>query len=96
MGANFRVRLWRMRIICICPACSLEMFLSGFSLYAVSQAIPTKTYHDTALPPHHQYLAFYRWLEESYEADAVIHFGTHGTLEFLPGKHVALSKKLLS
>jgi cobaltochelatase CobN len=53
---------------------------------------PTKTYHDTALPPHHQYLAFYRWLEESYEADAVIHFGTHGTLEFLPGKHVALSK----
>ncbi len=53
---------------------------------------PSKTYHDTALPPHHQYLAFYRWLEESYQADAVIHFGTHGTLEFLPGKQVGLSK----
>ncbi|MFC1591309.1 magnesium chelatase subunit H [Thermodesulfobacteriota bacterium] len=52
---------------------------------------PTKTYHDSALPPHHQYLAFYRWLEETYQADAVVHFGTHGTLEFLPGKQVGLS-----
>ncbi|MFC1669286.1 magnesium chelatase subunit H [Spirochaetota bacterium] len=54
---------------------------------------PTKTYHDTALPPHHQYLAFYKWLEKEYDADAVVHFGTHGTLEFLPGKQVALSEK---
>jgi cobaltochelatase CobN len=53
---------------------------------------PTKTYHDTALPPHHQYLAFYRWLQHSFGAHALIHFGTHGTLEFLPGKHVALSQ----
>ena len=53
---------------------------------------PTKTYHDTALPPHHQYYAFYRWIEEIYRADVLVHFGTHGTLEFLPGKHVTLSK----
>jgi cobaltochelatase CobN len=48
-------------------------------------------YHDKALVPHHQYLAFYCWLEQEFNADAVVHFGTHGTLEFLPGKEVALS-----
>jgi len=52
---------------------------------------PAKTYHDQAIVPHHQYFAFYKWIEEIFQADAVIHFGTHGTLEFLPGKHVALS-----
>jgi len=53
---------------------------------------PSKTYHDTALPPHHQYYAFYKFLQEDYQADALVHFGTHGTLEFLPGKQVALSE----
>jgi len=48
-------------------------------------------YHDTRLPPHHQYVAFYRWLEEVFRADAIIHLGTHGTLEFLPGKEKAVS-----
>jgi len=48
-------------------------------------------YHDTALPPHHQYLAFYWYLEHTFGADALLHFGMHGTLEFLPGKEVALS-----
>lgn len=52
---------------------------------------PSKTYHDSALVPHHQYFAFYRWIEEVFKADVLIHFGTHGTLEFLPGKQVALS-----
>jgi len=49
-------------------------------------------YHDKALPPHHQYLAFYCYLEQEFGADALLHFGTHGTLEFLPGKEVALSQ----
>ncbi len=53
---------------------------------------PSKTYHDTALPPHHQYFAFYKWLDKSIQADVVVHFGTHGTLEFLPGKQVTLSE----
>ncbi|OGL39727.1 MAG: magnesium chelatase subunit H [Candidatus Schekmanbacteria bacterium RIFCSPHIGHO2_02_FULL_38_11] len=53
---------------------------------------PSKTYHDQAIVPHHQYLAFYRWIEDTFRADAILHFGTHGTLEFLPGKHVAMSK----
>ncbi|MBR4227120.1 MAG: cobaltochelatase subunit CobN [Candidatus Methanomethylophilaceae archaeon] len=49
--------------------------------------------HDPVLPPHHQYLAFYRWLDRSFGADAVIHMGTHGTLEWLPGRTSMLSGK---
>ena len=51
-----------------------------------------KMYHDKALSPHHQYVAFYRWLEKDFMADAMVHVGTHGTLEFLPGKDVGLSE----
>lgn len=52
----------------------------------------SRMYHDRNLPPHHQYLAFYRWVERVFEADAMVHFGTHGTLEFTPGKQVGLSE----
>jgi cobaltochelatase CobN len=54
---------------------------------------PQKAYHDKELPPHHQYLAFYYYLEHHFLADAVLHFGTHGTLEFTPGKEVGMSSK---
>ena len=37
------------------------------------------------LTPHPQYAAFYRWLEKEWQADALIHFGMHGTVEWLPG-----------
>ena len=48
-------------------------------------------YHSTtALPPHH-YLAAYLWLREQQQADALVHFGTHGTQEWLPGKERGLS-----
>ena len=50
-------------------------------------------YHDKELPPHHQYAAFYEWLREEFRADAVVHVGTHGTLEFLPGKEAGMSGK---
>ena len=50
-----------------------------------------QAYHDKTLPPHHQYIAFYQWLREEFEADAVIHVGTHGTLEFLKGKECGMS-----
>ena len=46
-------------------------------------------YHDKNLPPHHQYLAFYHYLENYLDVDALIHVGTHGTEEFLPGKECA-------
>ncbi|MDG6243563.1 MAG: cobaltochelatase subunit CobN [Methanolobus sp.] len=47
-------------------------------------------YHDKELPPTHQYLATYFWINNAYDADAMIHFGTHGTQEWLPGKEVGL------
>lgn len=43
-----------------------------------------------AVPPHH-YIASYLWVQKDFRADALIHFGTHGSLEFIPGKQVALS-----
>ena len=49
-------------------------------------------YHDKELAPHHQYLAFYLWLQKEYRADAIVHFGRHGTQEWLPGKEFGLSR----
>ncbi len=46
-------------------------------------------YHDLSRTPRHAYVAFYLWLRG--QADALIHMGAHGTLEWLPGKSVALS-----
>lgn len=48
-------------------------------------------YHDAALPPRHALIAFGLWLREEMDAHAVIHLGAHGTLEWLPGKAVALT-----
>merc|ERR1711966_147683 len=41
--------------------------------------------------PHHGFAAYYTYLEKIFEADAVLHFGTHGSLEFMPGKQVGMS-----
>jgi magnesium chelatase subunit H len=41
--------------------------------------------------PNHAFAAFYTWLREVFKADATVHFGTHGALEFMPGKQVGLS-----
>ncbi|AIS51710.1 cobaltochelatase CobN [Thermoanaerobacter kivui] len=49
-----------------------------------------KILHDPDIPPPHQYLATYKYLEE--QVDVIVHVGTHGNLEFLPGKGVALSQ----
>lgn len=49
------------------------------------------SYHDKSLPPHHQYAAFYQWVREEFEADVLLHVGTHGTLEFLKGKECGMS-----
>ena len=51
---------------------------------------PSKVYHDSDLQPPHDYVAFYRWLRNDFAADAVVHLGTHGSLEWLPGKTVGL------
>ncbi len=56
---------------------------------------PKATYHDPALVPPHSYLAAYAWLSDEFRADAVIDLGKHGTLEWLPGKALALSAECL-
>ncbi|MEN4019005.1 MAG: cobaltochelatase subunit CobN [Methanobacterium sp.] len=43
-------------------------------------------YHSGNVPPTHQYLAFYFWLQKGFGVDAAIHFGRHGTVAWLPGK----------
>ncbi|MDX8467477.1 cobaltochelatase subunit CobN [Mesorhizobium sp. VK23B] len=48
-------------------------------------------YHDPTLPPRHELIAFGLWLQRSLGVHAIIHVGAHGTLEWLPGKTVALS-----
>jgi cobaltochelatase CobN len=53
---------------------------------------PTLNYHAPDLEPTHEYLAFYRWLRQDFGADAIVHVGKHGNLEWLPGKSVALSQ----
>ncbi|MFI9201511.1 cobaltochelatase subunit CobN [Streptomyces sp. NPDC053048] len=57
---------------------------------------PIAIYHDPDLPPSHHYLAAYRWIAASREdggfgADAMVHLGKHGNLEWLPGKNAGLS-----
>jgi cobaltochelatase CobN len=52
---------------------------------------PIAIYHDPDMPPSHHYLAAYRWLDRTFGADAVVHLGKHGTLEWLPGKGLGLS-----
>ena len=50
-----------------------------------------KILHDPDVPPPHQYVATYKWLSREFGVHAVVHVGTHGNLEFLPGKGVGLS-----
>jgi len=52
---------------------------------------PNAIYHQPDLPPPHNYYALYRWLRDEWQADAIVHVGKHGTLEWLPGKGVGLS-----
>ncbi|MGA8172903.1 MAG: cobaltochelatase subunit CobN, partial [Methylocystis sp.] len=51
-----------------------------------------ETYHDADAPPRHFYVAFYLWLRHRRTVDALIHLGTHGTLEWLPGKSAMLGE----
>ena len=49
--------------------------------------------HEPGIVPPHQYMAVYKYLEQDFGADAIVHVGTHGNLEFLPGKGVGLSSE---
>ncbi|WP_206026950.1 magnesium chelatase subunit H [Jiella endophytica] len=52
---------------------------------------PMRLLFEKGFAPTHAFSAYYRWLREDFCADAVLHFGTHGALEFMPGKQVGLS-----
>ncbi|MCJ2181462.1 cobaltochelatase subunit CobN [Novosphingobium sp. 1949] len=52
---------------------------------------PKQSYHDPALPPPHAYFAVHVWLNTVFGAQALVHVGKHGNLEWLPGKAVSLS-----
>lgn len=47
-------------------------------------------YHDTQSPVNHHYLAVYLWARETFGAHALVHYGTHGTQEWMPGKERGL------
>ena len=52
---------------------------------------PMRLLFERGFAPTHAFSAFYRWLREDFKADAVLHFGTHGALEFMPGKQAGMS-----
>lgn len=52
---------------------------------------PIRLMFEGDFAPTHAFAAFYRWLRKDFAANAVLHFGTHGALEFMPGKQVGLS-----
>ena len=54
---------------------------------------PMRLLFEGRFAPTHAFSAFYRWLREDFAAHAVLHFGTHGALEFMPGKQTGLSAK---
>ncbi|MBE9034408.1 magnesium chelatase subunit H [aff. Roholtiella sp. LEGE 12411] len=49
------------------------------------QGDPMRLMFERDLTPHPQYAAFYKWLQNQFQADAIVHFGMHGTVEWLPG-----------
>ena len=53
---------------------------------------PMRLLFEGSFAPTHAFAAFYRWIRDDFRADAVLHFGTHGALEFMPGKQAGLSE----
>jgi magnesium chelatase subunit H len=54
---------------------------------------PMRLLFERGFAPTHAFSAFYRWLRRDFGAHAVVHFGTHGALEFMPGKQVGLTSE---
>jgi magnesium chelatase subunit H len=53
---------------------------------------PMRLLYSRSASPHHGFAAYYTYLEKVWGADAVLHFGTHGSLEFMPGKQMGMSE----
>jgi len=79
-----------------------ELLIQGVTLGNVFIGVqPTFGYEDDPMrllmaesgAPHHGFMAFYAYLQKVFKADAVVHVGTHGAMEFMPGKQVGLSER---
>ena len=71
--------------------CNGQIFI-GLQPVRESGNVDNQGYHDRNRKPSGEYLAFYHWIREEFRADAIVHVGTHGTLEFLPGKENGMSR----
>lgn len=69
-----------------------EMFV-GIQPSIGYEGDPMRLLFERGFAPTHAFSAFYRWLREDYAAHACVHFGTHGALEFMPGKQAGLSAR---
>ncbi|WP_434688361.1 cobaltochelatase subunit CobN [Pseudanabaena minima] len=83
------------------PKCDKEFAIAGMQFGNIFVGIqpsrgydldPTLNYHAPDLEPTHDYMAFYHWVRDKFNAHAIAHIGKHGNLEWLPGKSVALSE----
>ncbi len=83
------------------PKCEKEFAIAGMQFGNIFVGIqpsrgydldPTLNYHAPDLEPTHDYMAFYHWVRDKFNAHAIAHIGKHGNLEWLPGKSVALSE----
>ncbi|HWP49125.1 MAG TPA: cobaltochelatase subunit CobN [Candidatus Limnocylindrales bacterium] len=76
----------------VIPGIQLENIFIGLQPPRGYGDNPLAIYHSPDLVPTHHYLAYYRWLRDVFQADAILHVGKHGTLEWLPGKGIGLSE----
>ena len=83
-------------------SCGADLLIQGIMLGNIFIGVqPTFGYEDDPMrllmskggAPHHGFAAFYAYLENVFKADAVVHVGTHGAMEFMPGKQVGLSSE---
>ena len=84
----------------IVPVGTEEVFLGGVRFGNIFigvqprmgvQGDPMKLLFDKANTPHHQYLAFYRWISREFDAHALVHVGMHGSVEWMPGLQTGLT-----
>ena len=84
----------------VAPAGRDAVYIGGLTLGNVTIAVqprmgvtgdPMRLLFDKENTPHHQYLAFYRWLSRGLQADALIHMGMHGSVEWMPGLQLGMT-----
>ena len=91
MGSRARPPPERRRGRSSCSASASATSSSACSPPSATRATRCGCCSRSGFAPTHAFSAFYRWLREDFAAHAVLHFGTHGALEFMPGKQVGMS-----